>query len=72
MENQHLSLHQDNQQSVHIGNPKHVEQLCRHLFKDSPKGMQLVEKTFGKQAMPIELKNQRPVNRLIHEPYSAS
>lgn len=71
MENSHLNIHQDAQQFIHLDHPKHVEDLCRHLFKESPKGMQLVEKTFGKKSMPVELKPQAPVNRLLHEPYSS-
>ena len=72
MEQSHLSMHQDNVQSVHLGHPAHIEELVRHLFKDSPKGMGLVEKAFGKQVMPVVLKPQKPVNHLISEPYSAS
>ena len=67
----HLNLHQDAQQYIHLDHPAHVEDLARHLFKDSPKGMNLIEKTFGKKPLPTELPPRAPVNRLMSEPYSA-
>lgn len=68
----HLSLHPDNATHLKLSKPQHVEALCRHLFKDSPYGMSIVEKTFSTKTMPVELKPKAPKDHLIHEPYSAS
>ena len=69
MEHPHLAIHQDNQQSIHLNHPKHIEELCRHIFKDSPKGMSLTKKAFEKAPLPIIFPPKQPMNRLMGEPY---
>ena len=71
MEQSHLNIHQDAQQTIHLNHPRHVEELCRHLFSDSPKGLALVEKAFSAKSMPVELPPRQVKNRLVHEPYSS-
>ena len=56
---------------INLDHPKHIEALVRHLFSESPAGMSLVEKHFGQKMMPVDLPPPKPINRLMHEPYSS-
>jgi hypothetical protein len=55
----------NNTQKLMLHNINHVESLARHVFKNDPIGMRIVEKSFAKIVKP-EIKVIKPRDFTMH------
>ena len=62
-----LRMHHDQTQRLHLHFRGHVESLARHIFKNDPVGIKLVNKEFGEHTIiQPELVPERLQNFTMH------